>query len=401
MALGNLRKPKQEDTPQAGLFRMPNTLIGNSVRQATAAQEAQTKLDNQNFSKMLAAQGKEDTIGRQIGYDAGSAFFRPIVNKLFPSDEMKLAQENETIQAGFSELLTDDMTQKQRLETIGGYLLKNNRAQEGMQFLQLASSIKDEGNAPLSAAGKVAYDLGKRKGDPDYKETIMAYVNKDQPKIQDIRGKAYGDRYNDTLQKSGEADIKLKKLDMMYELVNSPDFGKTTGFSKIFSEKYAPILAEFGISDYVDQATFNQSFSSVKEQLLADTLNLATGPQTDSDADRARKALAGLGNTQEANQFIVGFASGIAKAQIEKQEFIDDWLDENEGKGVDMKDAFKAYKTYEKSKPTAIDFYKPKGKAVPTFYWEFERNAIASNPNLTKENVATAWKAAKTKSFSK
>lgn len=381
-------------------YDLQNTLTGNTVEQQNKITQANNLAQFDAQERLLAAQGVKTNPARRVGYEAGSAFFKPFADKFFPSDDLKNAQANEKIQLEMNELITDDMTQTERLTVMGNHLMKSGNPQQGFKMLQLASSIKD-GNAPLSSAGKAAYDLGLAKGTPEYTKFVQEYALKtDAPTIQGVRVKAYGKKYEDTLKNSDEASIKIKKLDMMYSLVNDPKFGAETGFGKYISKNYAPILSDLGFKEYTDEATFNQSFDAVKEGLLADILNLATGPQTDSDAQRARKALAGLGNTPAANKFIVGFSLGINKAQIEKQEFIDDWLDENDSSGGDMKGAFQAYKKFEKGKPTAIDFYKPKGAAVPTFYWEYEARILEQNPNQTKESIQKSWTSAKKSAFS-
>lgn len=183
----------------------------------------------------------------------------------------------------------------------------------------------------------------------------------------------------------------------MYELVTDEKFGQDTGFKNYFSNVYSNLLGDMEIGDYKDRATFNQSFNSIQTTLLNEILQNATGPQTDEDAKRAKQALASLTNTSDANRFIVAFSTGLAKAQIEKQDFLDQWIDDNPD-AKDLSGAFKAYKEHEKSKPTAVDSYKPKNAAVPIFYWEFERNARKKGDFKT-EDIHKAWKQAKEKSY--
>lgn len=64
-----------------------------------------------------------------------------------------------------------------------------------------------------------------------------------------------------------------------------------------------------------------QRFQSIAMDRLQNSLMQQKGPQTEGDAQRAGKTFAQLGNTPQANKFIVDFAQAQANQQIRKAQY--------------------------------------------------------------------------------
>jgi len=383
-ALGNYKSPIRQ------------SFFGLTPEQQEQVDYEQAQINNRMQAMAMTGSNRPTSLGRDLGFEVGEGFFKPFQKKFLPSKADKQAQENVDLQRELDQKLASmpDASAQDKLLEVGNFLIKNGRSADGLKILQSAGA----NNVKRSSAAIMASEQGLEEGTDAYNKFIRQVALKtDAPPVTGARAKLYDKKYQSSGEASDKASTKLQQLNQMYELVTDEKFGQDTGFKNHFSNVYSNLLGQIGIGDYEDRATFNQAFESIQTTLLNEILQNATGPQTDEDAKRARQALASLTNTSDSNRFIVAFSSGLAKAQIEKQDFLDKWIDDNPD-AKDLSGAFKAYKKYEKSKPTAIDSYKPKGAVVPIFYWEFEKNAEKAG-NYKKEDIHKAWKQAKANSY--
>jgi hypothetical protein len=383
-ALGNYKSPIRQ------------SFFGLTPEEQERVDYQQAQINNRMQAMAMTGSNRPTSLGRDLGFEVSEGFFKPFQKEFLPSKADKQAQENVDLQRELDQKLASmpDASEQDKLLEVGNFLIKKGRSADGLKILQSAGANK----VKRSSAAIMASEQGLEEGTDDYKKFIRQVALKtDAPQVKGARAELFNKRYMDSGKAADVAGIKLQQLDQMYELVTDEKFGQDTGFKNYFSNAYSNLLGNMKIGDYQDRATFNQSFNSIQTTLLNEILQNATGPQTDEDAKRAKQALASLTNTSDANRFIVAFSSGLAKAQIEKQEFLEQWIDDNPD-AKDLSGAFKAYKKHEKSKPTAIDSYKPKGAAVPIFYWEFERNA-RKRGDFKTEDIQKAWKQAKEKSY--
>ena len=107
------------------------------------------------------------------------------------------------------------------------------------------------------------------------------------------------------------------------------DRGFKTGFGADAKAAAARVLAELGVKEASTFATDAQTFlKAAKENVLARQLE-QKGVQTNQDADRIEQTFAQLGNTPEANQFIIDMTLAQANRAIEQDKFYRDWLRNN------------------------------------------------------------------------
>ena len=386
-ALGNYKSPIRQ------------SFFGLTPEEQERVDYEQAQINNRMQAMAMTGSNRPTSLGRDLGFEVGEGFFKPFQKEFLPSKADKQAQENVDLQRELDQKLASmqDASAQDKLLEVGNFLIKKGRSADGLKILQAAGA----NNVKRSSAAVMAEELGYKQGDDDYNQFIEDYALKEAPKQKGIRGEVLRGDFTKSFERIRETSSQIPNLQVMYSLVNDEEYGKSTGFSRGITSKFSSFLGEIGVKDYAEQASFDQAFTSVRERLLADTLNAATGPQTDSDADRARQQLASLGNTPEANKFIVGLSLGLAQAETERFNFINDFLDKDVSRDRDkaLQNAYKAYSKYEKEQPTAVDFYKPKGATVPTFYWEYARDLKEQNSNLTKQDIAKAWKLAKKESY--
>ena len=128
-----------------------------------------------------------------------------------------------------------------------------------------------------------------------------------------------------------------------------------------------------------------EKFNAVAEKQVLNVMSSQKGPQTDQDAIRIKKTVAGTENTKEANAFILDSMEAIANRKIEQQAFWDSYLDSNDGtlKGVQA-----AWAKYKKETPMVSEVVKNPQTGKPMFFYQF-REAF---PGRDEAEVIQAWR---------
>jgi len=107
------------------------------------------------------------------------------------------------------------------------------------------------------------------------------------------------------------------------------DKGFKTGFGTDAQKAAASVLASLGIPEAAQFATDAQTFLASTQQAVLQRQLEQKGPQTESDAQRITQTGAQLGNTAEANRFLIDVAKGQYKRDIEQRNFFDKWWSQN------------------------------------------------------------------------
>ena len=118
------------------------------------------------------------------------------------------------------------------------------------------------------------------------------------------------------------------------------DKGFETGAFAPAKAQAAAFLAAIGVKDTVDPvtgkkmgplqyATDAQTFKAAAQERVLERQLEQKGVQTTSDAARMEQTFARLGNTTEANRFLVDVADAQGKMAIQQQKFWDDWWNKN------------------------------------------------------------------------
>jgi hypothetical protein len=107
------------------------------------------------------------------------------------------------------------------------------------------------------------------------------------------------------------------------------DEGFKTGFFAPIKKEAAAFLSDIGVADAEKYATDAQTFFATAQERVLERQLEQKGVQTTSDAQRMTQTFAQLGNTPQANRFLVDIAEAQGKRDIETQRFYDKWWNEN------------------------------------------------------------------------
>ena len=118
------------------------------------------------------------------------------------------------------------------------------------------------------------------------------------------------------------------------------DKGFETGQFAPVKAEAAAFLSAIGVKDSIDPetgkkvgplqyATDAQKFKAIAQERVLERQLEQKGVQTTSDAARMEQTFARLGNTTEANRFLIDVADAQGKMAIKQQKFWDDWWNKN------------------------------------------------------------------------
>lgn len=114
------------------------------------------------------------------------------------------------------------------------------------------------------------------------------------------------------------------------DALESLPISEKTGWGTEAKAKAAEVLVGMGYKgDEAKQLASNsQTFRAIQARQVNDELNLAKGPQTEGDAQRAKTTYASLGNTPQANQFINDLQRAIIQRKGAEAKFYRDHYDQ-------------------------------------------------------------------------
>lgn len=213
---------------------------------------------------------------------------------------------------------------------------------------QLAPNIKTVGVAEgpskkavlldVNADQLFTYDIG-----PDGKQIRKPYfgsVNRvtsktevgvklpeSQKAEQSERGKFLAKDFYENI--SPTARNAQKNLPSITSNLNILDKGFETGFGAETAAAGAKVLAALGVQSAEKFASDSQIFLANANQAVLSKQLEQKGTQTKSDAERIEQTGARLGNTKEANKFILTVAREQLQRDIEQRDFYSKWYGKN------------------------------------------------------------------------
>jgi hypothetical protein len=143
---------------------------------------------------------------------------------------------------------------------------------------------------------------------------------------QTERGKFLVDDYKTINTAARVAARTLPAIEVNTALI---DKGFETGFTTETKKGAASVLGALGVKDAADFATNAQIFQAKANEIVLQRQLEQKGPQTESDAQRITQTGAQLGNTTDANKFILNVAKAQLKRDIEQRNYYDKWFTEN------------------------------------------------------------------------
>ena len=157
-------------------------------------------------------------------------------------------------------------------------------------------------------------------------------------------------------------------------------------------------LASFATAFGVDASGLaniskGEAFNGVANRIVLSVKATQKGPQTDRDEATIRKTVANLGNSKAGNQFIMDSARALNNRRMERKEFYDNFVEQNEGKFRDSsgKNADSAWSEFKRNTPMiSSNLRTPEG--LPVFFYKFEQDVRGANPDATRQEILEFWK---------
>jgi hypothetical protein len=143
---------------------------------------------------------------------------------------------------------------------------------------------------------------------------------------QSDRGKLLVKQYEGI---SEAARIGARSLPALQSNIAILDKGFETGFGTEAKAAGAKVLAALGVKDAEKYATNAQTFLGNASAAILQRQLEQKGPQTEADAQRITQTGAQLGNTKEANKFLINVAKAQINRDIDQRNFYDKWWKTN------------------------------------------------------------------------
>ena len=173
---------------------------------------------------------------------------------------------------------------------------------------------------------KIAARAARVKKETTFAPGTTVHVNTGQ-KAEDIElGKLVVDQYKEV---SARADVATRSLPALDINLKTLDKGFDTGFGTETIAAGAKVLAALGVQNAKDFATDSQTFLANANSAVLQKQLEQKGVQTAADADRITSTGAQLGNTKEANKFILSVAKAQLQRDVAQRKFYSDWRTEN------------------------------------------------------------------------
>jgi len=122
-----------------------------------------------------------------------------------------------------------------------------------------------------------------------------------------------------------QATIALKSLPAIESNLAILDKGFDTGFGTETIAAGARVLGALGVQDAKEYATDAQTFLASANAAVLQRQLEQKGPQTESDAQRITATGAQLGNTKEANKFVLNVAKAQLQRDLDQRNFYAVW----------------------------------------------------------------------------
>jgi hypothetical protein len=198
-------------------------------------------------------------------------------------------------------------------------------------------------------------------------------------------GESLAAEYMDVRNAAASANDLLYNIQAAESILGQ---GLETGALAPAKARIAAIAQGFGIDPGrlgLESAETAEAFQGVVMKNLLQELVQQKGPQTEGDAERAMKTFARLGNTPEANRFLLRYGKALALRKQEMADFIDDKVGTSGG-AAEYKAARQEWNRRIANRPLfAMD---PK-RGLPITYYEF--SDAARSLGASADDVDLQW----------
>jgi hypothetical protein len=181
------------------------------------------------------------------------------------------------------------------------------------------------------------YEYAKSPAGGNYKGSLEQFKAISTPKTTVTYGpqekeekKEYGKLLVDDFKGvKTQATVAARSLPAIESNLAILDKGFDTGFGTETIAAGAKVLAALGVQKAEDFATDAQTFLASANAAVLQRQLEQKGPQTESDAQRITATGAQLGNTKEANKFVLNVAKAQLQRDIDQRNFYAAWRNKN------------------------------------------------------------------------
>ena len=218
---------------------------------------------------------------------------------------------------------------------------------------------------PSAAPLPVTTQSGAAPANPKQELTRFETNEKIRGSEREAIGKLRVEEYKQLGDEANTARRTLPNLDTAEKILNS---GFNTNWSTETQAAAAKVLAALGVPEAAKFATNAQVFLSQSRQATNDRMLAQKGVQTENDFKRLDEIGFRLGNTPEANRFLISVNRALNKQTIDKHAFFTQWENKNDtlkgaeqawqngagGRSIFDRPELKQYATPEKTTPTDL-----------------------------------------------
>jgi hypothetical protein len=223
-------------------------------------------------------------------------------------------------------------------------LIKEQLKETGKLYAVGGNLVTGTGQSIFTAPEKVTptelvrnYEYAKTPAGGNYKGTLGEFKAISTPKTSVTYGpqeKAekieYGKLLIDDFKNiKAQATVATKSLPAIESNLAILDKGFDTGFGTETIAAGARVLGALGVQNAKDFATDAQTFLASANAAVLQRQLEQKGPQTESDAQRITATGAQLGNTKEANKFVLNVAKAQLQRDLKQREFYAAWREKN------------------------------------------------------------------------
>lgn len=238
---------------------------------------------------------------------------------------------------------------------------------------------------------------GLQPGTPEFKEAVIANLTRAATSIN-IGDKAKsaeqtalaGNRVTQLGKFREEREVAIDTNQSLDVLEN---IDVTTGALEPAKQGLAAFGKAFGIdTSGLANVAQGEAFNAEAKRIVLAVKASQKGPQTDKDEQTIQETVVSLGNSKEGNQFILDSARALNNRRIERADFFDNFLEENET----LRGANRSWSQFKRNTPMVSSVMRtPQG--LPVFFYKFDQAVRSANPDATREEILQAWRQANTK----
>ena len=245
--------------------------------------------------------------------------------------------------------------------------------------------------APLTAMMKNVMAMTQSQpGEPKFQKEFAKQMEKQGAGTTVVIGGASEQKELGKLRVQNYAGLQARALTAQNQLASLDildSIDVRTGKLEPLKQSMAAWGESFGMNTKrLANVSAGEAYTAESGKMVLNVMASQKGPQTKDDMIQIRTTISGLGNTEEANQFINSSARAISLRTLEERDFKQEWLQEKDT----LDGADKAWNDRKRGTPMiAKNLKTPEG--LPMFYFQFKQYLIEKNPDMTEDRVRQLW----------